>query len=184
MSAKTINGPVSIVQSTPPFEPLAESSAFMVASTPRHWLALRKMVRNMYTDGLSLISETIQEALLYTDELTLTQERYSDLPRLVLDHLEHILARRMVLQAIQREISAFAPNLALQNTTQGPLGSLMRNWYHHQHLSCAKYRNTEVLLLYTLQQLYTIALGRLNKSPNDLISAGKLSQPQRTVSAV
>ena len=172
MSPETINGSVDLVRATPPFQPMAENLAFMVETTPRRWLKLRKVIRNLYTDILSLISEAIQQAVCYTDELMQAQQQDPTLPQLITDHLQYIIARRVVLKILQRDINAFAPALQWPKSKQCPSRLLRRSQRHHQRLSYAKQRNTDVLL-FTLRYLYVIAQETWASSPKNLVAAGE-----------
>lgn len=176
MSSESINGSVNFIQAMPPFQPLAERLALMVTTTPRHWLKLRRVIRSLYSDILSSFSEAIQEALFYTDELMHAQQHHSKFSKLVTDHLQYILARRMVLKAIQYYIHAFAPTLEWRDNIQGLSDRPTRERHHHRQVCDAKQRNFEVLL-FTLQQSYAIAQERwiwISKSP---VNAGTILNP-------
>jgi len=149
MSSESINGSVNVIQATPPFQPLAERLAFMVTTAPRHWLNLRRIIRNLYPDILSSFSETIQEAIFYTDELMHAQQQHSAFPKLITDHLQYILARRMILDAILREIFAIAPTLECGDNVQGLPDHTARERHHHRQVCHAKQRKFKSTIVYS-----------------------------------
>ena len=64
---ENVNSCLDIVHTEPPIRPLAESVAWLYARPPKVWLAIRPMIRNLYTDVLHDILGIISDAKLYTD---------------------------------------------------------------------------------------------------------------------
>ena len=62
-----INSCFDVVHAEPPIRPLAESIAWLYAKPPKVWLAIRRMIRNLYTDVLHDILNVVSDAKLYTD---------------------------------------------------------------------------------------------------------------------
>jgi hypothetical protein len=176
MSSESINRSLDDIRAWPPVRPLAERLAFMFTTTPRHWLELRRVIPHLYPDTLSSFSETIQEALFYTDELMHGQQQHSTFPKLITVYLQYILARRMVLSAIQYKIYAFAPTLEWRDNIQGLSDRPARERHHHRQVCHAKQRNSEVLL-FTLQHGYAIAQERWNWSSRSPVTAGTILIP-------
>ena len=173
MSSNSINRYVNDTQVMSPNQDLPEGLAFLVATTPRHWLRLRRVVQRLYPNILSSVSETIQEALFYTDELVHAQQQHSSFPKLIWDHLQYILARRMVLKAIQYQIYTFDSTLQWEDKVQDISDNPARERRHHRQICHAILRNSEVLL-FTLCQFYAIAQERLNGSSRSPVTAGTM----------
>ena len=66
---ENVNSCLDVVHTEPPIRPLAESVAWLYAKPPRVWLAIRRMIRNLYTDVLHDILDIISDAKLYTDHV-------------------------------------------------------------------------------------------------------------------
>ena len=64
---RNVNSCLDVVHTEPPIRPLAESVAWLYAKPPKVWLAIRRMIRNLYTDVLHDILDIISDAKLYTD---------------------------------------------------------------------------------------------------------------------
>ena len=64
---ENVNSCLDVVHTEPPIRPLAESVAWLYAKPPKVWLAIRRMIRNLYTDVLHDILDIISDAKLYTD---------------------------------------------------------------------------------------------------------------------
>lgn len=109
-----MDGSIDVLRATPPLQPLSHSLDFMVKGTPRRWLRLRKLVRNLYTDILSSVSEIVREALSCIEILMLGVWEQSTSSELMNSHKPYILARRLVLISVQQAIYAFAPALQWQ----------------------------------------------------------------------
>lgn len=175
MSPESINDSLAVIRATP-FQPLAQILAFTATTTPRHWLGLRKVIPFLYSDVLSSFSEITQEALFYTDELRHAQQQHSNFPRLITNYLQYILARRMVLCAIQYKIYASAPTPERRDNIKGLIELPARERHHHRQICHAKQRNFNVLL-FTLHQNYAICQERWNGSSRSLVFAGTVFNP-------
>ena len=64
---ENVNSCLDVVHTEPPIRPLAESVDRLYAIAPKAWLAIRRMIRNLYTDVLNDILDIVSEAKLYTD---------------------------------------------------------------------------------------------------------------------
>lgn len=172
MSSETVNGSIDLIRATPPFRPLAEILTSMVETKPRRWLKIRKLVRNLYTDILSLISETIKQAIICINSLVSAAYEDCDFPALIADHLSYILARRSVLLAIQREIYAFAPVLQESSIVQDPLDQVPIQLQHRLQVSYVKCRNSSALL-FILRYLYETIQEYQASGRKRIVAAGK-----------
>ena len=117
MSPDVINSCLDLIHAEPPTRPMAESLARIYRHSPRHWLRLRQMIRNFYTDVLHAILDVLSDAVGCTDAilnptpdepgLTASEQQIIRKP-----FHDCIRARRLVLVMLQREIRAFVDRLA------------------------------------------------------------------------
>lgn len=173
MSSKSLNS-FDLSQITLAFRPLAGSLVSMMASKPRHWLVIRKKMRSLREKNVSFIYGTIQQALRRIDELVIITYKRGGFPKMI---LQCILARRLVLEAIEREIYALASTIRRSGGRIG-IPELIQSYQRpRQKLSYVRHGNTNALFS-ILKHLYMLLLESLASDPRHLVAAGKLSRTQ------
>lgn len=134
-----VNSCFDVVHAEPPIRPLAESIAWLYANPPKIWMAIRRMIRNLYTDVLHDILNIVSDAKLYTDYVlshTLASptlgsiEQQFACPAL----FDCIRVRHYMLNMLFREIQGFILKLSRPRVESGEeshpdAGSLS----NHQH---------------------------------------------------
>ena len=124
---ENVNGCLDVVHTEPPIRPLADSVDMLYATSPKAWLTLRRMVRNLYTDVLYDILYIISDAKLYTDYvLSHTSSRPTLGPierRFACPALfDCVRVRQHMLNMLSREIQAFILKLRHQPVESGKDG--------------------------------------------------------------
>ena len=124
---ENVNSCLDVVHTEPPIRPLAESVDRLYAMPPKPWLAIRRMIRNLYTDVLYDILDIISEAKLYTDYVL-----FHTSSRPTLGPIEQKFAcpalfdcvrvRQYMLNMLFREIQAFILKLRRPQIESGKEG--------------------------------------------------------------
>ena len=124
---ENVNGCLDVVHTEPPIRPLADSVDMLYAMPPKAWLALRRMIRNLYTDVLHDILDIISDAKLYTDyvlshtssrpTLGPTERRFA-CPAL----FDCVRVRQHMLNMLSREIQVFILKLRRQRVESSKEG--------------------------------------------------------------
>ena len=124
---ENVNGCLDVVHTEPPIRPLADSVDMLYAMPPKAWLALRRMIRNLYTDVLHDILDIISDAKLFTDYvLSHTSSRPTLGPierRFACPALfDCVRVRQHMLNMLSREIQVFILKLRRQRVESGKEG--------------------------------------------------------------
>ena len=127
VKVENVNSCFDVVHAEPPIRPLAESIAWLYVKPPKPWLAIRRMIRNVYTDVLHDILDVLSDAKLYTDYVLFHTsarptlgplERQFACPAL----FDCIRVRQYMLNMLFREVQLFILKLSRPRVESGEEG--------------------------------------------------------------
>lgn len=112
MTAENINSSIDLVHAVPPFRPLTESLSLIYITTPRPWIRIRKLIRNLHTDVLQRILEILSCVLECTANIlshTSMSPKISPSDLTLIDQalMNRIRARRLVTLILKNAINDF-----------------------------------------------------------------------------
>ena len=120
MNPDVIKSRMDSICTEPPSRSLADSMASIHTTTPRPWLAIRRMIRECHPSVLHAILNVLSDALLRTNDILHTESReyaLTDGERKVLEapFYDCIKARRFVVVLLRDDIRAFIAGFAFPN---------------------------------------------------------------------
>ena len=120
MKADAINGRIDTVSANPRVRLMVDSLALIYKTSPRSWLAIRKMLRWFHASEMLVTLSVLLDALVYTNGIL--NAKPSDLalttgePKLLeAPFYDCIKARKLIMVFLRDHIGAFVHRFIFQN---------------------------------------------------------------------